>query len=262
MSNKGSTVGPRVLVQFIFLLGLRHAANLTQEELAAHAGIAAITVRRAERGERISLEMARAICSVLKADLNEVAEIEEDPIAQHQYPFLADKPGPKSEQLLFHKMLEELGKQVSDDVAKDVMNKMFDQMRFFPMGESAAKRLGRVKTYDLDGFLAILKFRALSIVSHLDGIIKGNRPLLDPAAKKPNAILSRPKSTKLANSWKERFMALHEQHVQAILNGQLLVAHELRSEISNLLATIATRVYSPPAKSKKHDTYFFPRSSH
>ena len=64
MSNKGSTVGPRVLVQFIFLLGLRHAANLTQEELAAHAGIAAITVRRAERGERISLEMARAICSV------------------------------------------------------------------------------------------------------------------------------------------------------------------------------------------------------
>lgn len=210
---------------------LRAERKLTQLDLATLSDLGLATIARIEREYVVSIETAKAICAALNIDLSEIADVVDVEANHHEN---SDIPQPQ----FFEIMMKELGEAVGNDQAEKVMNKLFDTMRRFPFGKYNRDDLYKLKKYDTDGLIQILRLRASAIQFHLSKLSDGRLQLIDPAGTSRKEILPPDSANKLATEWSDRFTTLHNEHIDAIKNGHLLAAHEIRQAISELLEMI------------------------
>jgi len=209
------------------IVELRKQKQWTQLDLAAESELGKATVERMEAGQSVSLATAHTVCSCYNVRLETVAKL-----------FVGDsgtvvEAQPRDLSYLFHDMLKELGDIVGEEEARTVMRELFWRMQRFPFGKDKRDELYKRDRYDLDGFITILEFRAGAIRSTLDAIASGRIKLREGENGKDVMLLE--KAQEKASDWQRAFNALHEAHVHAIRKGGLLLAHELRQQIADLL---------------------------
>jgi DNA-binding XRE family transcriptional regulator len=231
-NDRPNKTAPRITVRFRpgSVRQLRAERKLTQLDLSANADLGEATVGRIERGENVSLETARALCAYFNVEIESIADVSTD---TDGFVFEAK---PRDMSYLFDDMMKELSDIIGKENAKNAMGELFLRMRRFPFGKDKRDALYKRDRYDLDAFITILEFRAGSILSTLNHISTGWIKLRDSEDSKGIMPLESAKAQ--ADEWKERFTNLHESHIQAIRGGNLLMAHEIRQEISDLLTTI------------------------
>ena len=135
-------------------------------------------------------------------------------------------------------MLAELGERIGINNASRVMNYFFRMMRRFEFGRWNGIQLRKKKEYNISVFVEILELRAAAIIRHLDGIISGRLQLNDFSVDGKGGVLAKDAAAEIATRWKREFIELHNEHVRAIRDQQLLVAHETRGQIAQLLEVI------------------------
>ncbi|RWF68465.1 MAG: XRE family transcriptional regulator [Mesorhizobium sp.] len=212
---------------------LRAEREVTQHHLALGTDLGEATVGRAEAGESVSLETAKAICGFFDVDVKSVADI----VGREASVFY--KAGSPSD-YLFDDMLREIAKSIGEDHARSVMDRLFDNLRGFPFGVLDDEKLRKIKTYDLNAFIIILEMRASAIMSRLRSIIDGHVKLNDPSS--PSGNMTEDQASIQAVEWRNKFSLMHQAHVTAIREGHFLAAHEIRSEISDLLEIIRSSI--------------------
>ncbi|RWK86929.1 MAG: XRE family transcriptional regulator, partial [Mesorhizobium sp.] len=212
---------------------LRAEREVTQSHLAQGADVGEATVGRAEAGESVSLETAKAICGFFDVDLKSVADIVGKEAGVY---YNAGSPS----EYLFDDMLREIAKSIGEDQARSVMDRLFDNLRGFPFGILDDEKLRKIKTYDLNAFIIILEMRASTIMSRLGSIIDGHVKLNAPSSASGN--MTEEQASIQAVEWRDKFSLMHQAHVAAIREGHFLAAHEIRSEISDLLEIIRSSI--------------------
>jgi transcriptional regulator with XRE-family HTH domain len=208
------------------IVELRKQKQWTQLDLAAESRLGKATVERIETGQNVSLATAHTVCSCYNVRLETVANLfagDSEPVFE---------PQPRDLSYLFHDMLKELGEIVGEEEARTAMQELFSKMQRFPFGKDKRNELLKRHRYDLDGFITILEFRAGAIRSTLDSISSGRLKLRE--GKNGEDVIPLEKATEKASYWRKTFNELHEAHVHAIREGNLLLAHEIRQHISDL----------------------------
>jgi hypothetical protein len=141
-------------------------------------------------------------------------------------------------------MVEKLAGIVGKSEATQVINELFQAMRHFPFGRYTDRYIRRIyktefnKKYDTELFIEILCHRADSINGHLNGIIIGRIKIIDRSSSDRKSNIQADKASEIAEAWKEKFQKLRDSHVAVIREGKLLLSHELRGEITELLNEI------------------------
>jgi transcriptional regulator with XRE-family HTH domain len=209
------------------IVELRKQRQWTQLDLAVESGLGKATVERIEIGQSVSLATAHTLCACYNVLLETVAYLS----AGDSEPVFEARPRDLS--YLFGDMLKELGEIIGEEEAREAMQKLFWNMQRFPFGTDKRDELFKRDRYDLDGFIAILEFRAGAIRSTLESIETGRIKLRDGKDQKDELPLE--KAQKKAFEWRKTFDSVHEAHVKAIREGHLLLAHELRQQIADLL---------------------------
>jgi len=211
---------------------LRLERKWTQGDLVTASELSEATVGRIENGQSVSLDTAQKLCICFDVDLGSIAAVSPN---SDDVVFEAK---PRDMSYLFHDMLKELSDVVGTEEAVNVMNEMFRRLQDFPFGKHNRDELYKRKKYDLDAFIAILEFRAGAILFTFKQIYDGQIKLRE--GKGLETVVPPDRAQAQATEWTDRFTELHERHVQAIRDGQLLLAHEIRREIGDFLPRIVT----------------------
>jgi transcriptional regulator with XRE-family HTH domain len=210
---------------------LRAKQGLTANQLAAELKLGEATLGRIESGKgKFLLRTANAVCKYFNVGLESIADVIDD------VPLESMKTTKQDGSQLFNDMMKELSSIIDEGEARNAMTELFWKMQRFPFGRDKRDELYKREKYDLDAFVTILEFRAGAILWTLQSISDGLIELRE--GERQEDIMPLEGAKKLAAEWKERFIELHETHVQAIRDGNLLLAHEIRHEIAELLTTI------------------------
>jgi DNA-binding XRE family transcriptional regulator len=233
MPKQSKKPGRKVFVRFHpgVILAHRVKHGWSQADLALEADISKETVGRIERGQgTFALDTAGKLAACFNVDVESIADICTD---AGDLVFEAE---PRDMSYLFDDMMKELSDIIGKEDAHKAMSELFWRMQNFPFGKDKRDELYKRKRYDLDAFITILEFRARAILWTLQSISGGWIKLRE--GERQERIMSLEDAKALAAEWEEHFTKLHESHVNAIRDGNLLLAHEIRQEIADLLNTI------------------------